>query len=131
MKKYYFLITLLLLALNTMAFSQKRGGRAAADTIKVDSLEYELIIIDPGFESWLATQPHRDFYSNRYYATKNALYVSEWNQRYMTGRKRDLFESYIDYNPNIEYDIDLNYRLYYYFRYFEEKNGMKLINSAR
>jgi hypothetical protein len=132
MKISYQLIFISLLVLQTNAFSQKtKQTNARADTLKVDSLEYELVIIDPGFDSWLATQPPRDFYSNDYYASKNRLYVSEWNQRYMSGRRRDLFESYVDYNPNIDYDIDLNYRLYYYFRYFEEKNGIKLINSAR
>jgi hypothetical protein len=133
MKKSFKLILIFLIAFQIVGYGQKRNTerKEKADTLKVDSLQYELVILDPGFDSWLATQPPRDFYSNDYYASKNRLYVSEWNQRYMTSRRKDLYESYIDYNPNVNYDIDLNYRLYYYFRYFEEMNHVKLINSAR
>lgn len=133
MKKSFKLILIFLVAFQVVGYGQKRNAerKVKADTLKVDSLQYELVILDPGFDSWLATQPPRDFYSNDYYASRNRLYVSEWNQRYMSGINRGLYESFIDYNPNVNYDIDLNYRLYYYFRYFEEMNHVKLINSAR
>ncbi len=41
------------------------------------------------------------------------------------------YDSYIDYNPNIDYGLDLNYKLYYYFRYFEEKHGIRLYPAFR
>jgi hypothetical protein len=130
------LFTLIILAIfQTDGFSQKKRDklRVKADTLAVnDSLEYELIILDPGFDSWLATKPSKAFYSNEYYETRNRLYVSEWNQRYMSNRRNSgIYETYIDYNFNTDYGLDLNYKLYYYFKFFEETNHIRLIPSVR
>ncbi len=133
MKKFVFVILVILVAIRTDGFSQKKKDsyKAKPDTITVDSLEYRLIILDPGFETWLLTKPPKSFYSNDYYIQKNRFYVSEWNQRYMTSNNNGLYENYIDYNPNTDYGIDINYRLYYYFKYFEETNHVKLLNFDR
>ncbi len=40
-------------------------------------------------------------------------------------------DSYIDYRPNIDYGLDLNYKLYYYFKYFEERNNIRLLPGGR
>jgi Family of unknown function (DUF6146) len=132
MKKTVFLMLAFLVAIQTVGFSQKKKQRGGikADTISVDSLEYRLIILDPGFETWLFSKPPESFYSNDYYAQKNRFYVTEWNQRYMSD-KNGLYDNYIDYKPGIDYGIDLNYKLYYYFRYFEEKNNVHLLNFDR
>jgi hypothetical protein len=133
MKKTVFIILVIMAAIHTDGFSQKKTDRfqLKADTLSADSLQYELIVMDPGFDSWLATRPPMDFYSKEYYALRNHLYVSEWNQRYLTSRNRDLYESYIDYDNNTDYGLELNYKLYYYFRYFEETNHIRLINIGR
>ena len=38
------------------------------DTIRIanDSLQYEIIIIEPGFNAWLTTQKPRNYYSLQY-----------------------------------------------------------------
>jgi len=133
MKKTVFIILVILVAIQTDGFSQKKRNREniKADTVSVDSLEYRLIVLDPGFETWLVTRPSKDFYSNEYYAQKNRLYVSEWNLRYMTSNNNGMYENYIDYNPNTDYGIDINYKLYYYFKYFEETNHIKLLDYNR
>ena len=133
MKKSVFIILVILTAIQTDGFSQKKmeRERIKADTLAVDSLEYRLIILDPGFETWLATKPAKEFYSNEYYAQKNRLYVIEWNQRYMNSRYKGLYDTYIDYDLNTDYGLDINYKLYYYFKYFEETNHVKLLNSSR
>jgi len=133
MKKTVFVITIILIVFQTVGFSQKKREREKVkpDTTAVDSLEYKLIVFDPGFESWLATKPSKDFYSKTYYESKNWMYVQEWNHRYHTFNRRGLYETFIDYNPHTDYGIELNYRLYYYFKYFEETNRVRLINSGR
>ncbi len=133
MKKSVFIILILLISLSMEGFSQKRMGvkEIKPDTLSADSLEYRLIIIDPGFDSWLATKPSKEFYSQKYYEQKNYLYVTEWNHRYITGRNNGLYDTYIDYKPGTDYGLDLNYRLFYYFRYFEESNHLRLIGSVR
>jgi hypothetical protein len=62
---------------------------------------------------------------------KNRLYVSEWNYRYTTIKNHGEYDSFIDYDPETDYGLDLNYKLYYYFKYFEEKHGTKLYPSFR
>lgn len=133
MKKAVFLTFLILFAFQTAGLSQKKKERdkVKSDTITVDSLEYKLIILDPGFEAWLVSKPPKEFYTQNYYEQKNHLYVSEWNHRYLTAKDNDLYETYIDYNYNTDYGLDINYKLYYYFRYFEETNHVVLINTGR
>jgi hypothetical protein len=133
MKKTVFIILVILAAIYTDGFSQKKRDRfqVKADTVSADSVQYELIVIDPGFDTWLATKPPRDFYSNEYYHLKNMFYVAEWNDRYLNARNKNLYETYIDYDNNIDYGIDLNYKLYYYFRYFEQTNHVTLIGTGR
>jgi hypothetical protein len=134
MNKTVFIGFIFLLALQVSCFGQKKRDRSDVkpDTVSVDSLEYKLIVLDPGFESWLVTQLPENFYSQQYYETKNRMYVTEWNQRYMSGRRnKGLYDTYIDYDFNTDYGMDLNYRLYYYFRYFEITNHIRLISTSR
>ena len=133
MKKTVFIILVILTAIQTNGFSQKKRERERikADTTSVDSLEYRLIIMDPGFDTWLVTKPAKEFYSNEYYALKNLFYVAEWNLRYLTASNKGLYDTYIDYNFNTDYGLDINYKLYYYFKYFEETNHISLVNTLR
>lgn len=133
MKKINFIMLLIMIGFQTYGFGQEKNHMDIQknDVAAKDTVEYSLLIIDPGFESWLITQPPEEFYSNDYYEMKNQLYVLEWNRRYNTSFNKDLYDNYIDYNSNIEYGIDLNYKLYYYFKYFERTNHINLLNSGR
>ncbi len=53
------------------------------DTIHItnEELEYEIIIIEIGFDSWLVTQPPMGHYGLPYLESKNRLYVLEYNNR--------------------------------------------------
>ena len=133
MKKSAFLIVVILAAMETVGLSQTKSGRENLknDTISVDSVEYQLIIMDPAFDAWLAAKPSKNFYSDNYYIQKNRYYVDEWNLRYTSENSNGLYDNYIDYNPDLNYGLDLNYRLFYYFRYFEETNHVKLLPFSR
>lgn len=121
---------LLLTGLNLSAQRHIAGLKVKADTLKADSIEYKLIVFDPGFDSWLVTKPSMNYYSNDYYRIKNKFYVTEWNYRYSLPLKfGSRYDSRIEYDPAIDYGLELNYRLYYYFLYFEEKNHTKLLDS--
>lgn len=101
-------------------------------TAKEDSMEYDLIITDPGFESWLATQPPAEFYSQQYYENWNQRYVTEWNIRHSNPlRYGGFYETQINYDPNVDYGLELNYKLYNYFRYIEEEYGIVLVPRGR
>lgn len=103
-----------------------------AEEEEKDSVEYELIVLDPKFESWLATQPPATFYSQQYYETWNQQYVTEWNHRHNNPlRYGSFYETHIDYDPHIDYGLELNYRLYSYFRFIEDEYGIVLVPRAR
>ena len=133
MKKAIITGLLLLAFLQTNGYCQKNRNlvQVKPDSVAVDSIKYSLIVLDQGFDSWLAAKPPMNFYSKEYYEVKNRLYVTEWNYRHQNqGIFGDLYESKIDYEPFIEYGLELNYRLYYYFRFFEETNHVKLLNQS-
>jgi hypothetical protein len=101
------------------------------DTIRIanDELQYEVIIIDPGFSSWLVSRAHpRWYYSQSYLENKNRIYVSEWNRRVMQPQlyNPNLYEMTIDYQPNIDYGYEVNYLIYNYMIYFQNTFKQKL-----
>lgn len=106
---------------------------SVGDTIRIanDSLEYAVIIIEPGFESWLVSQPSRNYHSQSYLETKNRFWISEYNSRVNQSHKysRNLYTDRIDYDPNIDYGYEVNYLLYNYFVYFQEKYKQNFIGS--
>ncbi len=111
--------------------------KAGVSSLKVkvvaeDSLEYQLIVSDSKFEAFLAMQPSSEFYSQAYYEGWNQQYVIEWNIRHSNPiRYGGFYETEIHYDLFTDYGMDLNYRLYNYFRFIEKEYGIQLINRAR
>ncbi len=95
------------------------------DTIRIvnEELEYEIIILDIGFDSWLVTQRPMSYYTNETLRVKNLFYVTEWNQRVQQPHRYNpnLYEQIINYDPSIDYGIEVNYPLYQYFQFFQQK----------
>ncbi|MCK5400406.1 MAG: hypothetical protein KAJ28_02130, partial [Flavobacteriaceae bacterium] len=90
---------------------------------------YEIIIIEPGFESWLQGRAKpKGYYSQQFLENRNRLFVSEWNSRVLQPQryKPNLYEMLIDYQPHIDYGYDVNYKLYYYFIYFQIRYKQQL-----
>lgn len=129
MSYYKIIIFFFFLFFTAQSFSQ--SNLTDSSGIIIDSTEYELIIFDPGYELYLISQPPISYYSKNYYKSWNIKYVSEWNNRHILRANTGLFESYIDYNPFVDYDLELEYKLYYYFQFFEEKNNIVLIPRGK
>jgi hypothetical protein len=94
------------------------------DTVRIanDDLEYEIIIIEPGFNSWLISRAQPEgYYSQQFLETRNLQYVNAWNQRVLQPFQYspNLYEMQIDYQPGIDYGYEVNYKLYNYFIYFQ------------
>lgn len=102
----------------------------AGDTIRIanDSLEYEIIIIEPGFNSWLATQPPRGFYTQSTMEISNNFKVTNYNLRVQNPiyYNANLYPFRIDYERNINYGYEVNYMLYNYFLFFEQRYRQSL-----
>jgi len=124
---YLFLIGLIFGSCATKnTFSKKKIAKKEAPVrIANDSLEYEITIIDIGFNSYLATAKPMSYYSIDYLEHKNALYVTLWNDRYRSSFRPNIYENEIDYKPNIHYGLEVNYKLYNYFKFVEKKYGEK------
>src|SRR3989339_1174439 len=107
--------------------ASKSGGLTIKDTLSAqDSLEYELVVFDSAFEYWLETRSfNKSQYSNQYLKNRNRLYADEWDRRYAIVDRR--FDSYLSYDPFANYDFEFSYRLFMYFKYFEEVNRLKIL----
>jgi hypothetical protein len=96
--------------------------------ISNDSIEYGVIIMDPGFESFLVSiAKPKWYYSEQYYKNKNTFYVTQWNIRVQDPFQysASIYEQSIDYDPSIDYGLEVNYKLYNYFKFVEYKYKVK------
>jgi hypothetical protein len=101
------------------------------DTIRIanDSLQYEVVIIDPGFNTWLNSRAlPRNYYSQVFLENKNRIYINEWNNRVLQPMKYNpnLYLMLIDYNQNVNYGYEVNYLIYNYMIYFQNTYKQKL-----
>lgn len=100
------------------------------DTVRIanDSLEYEVIIIDPGFNRWLYSRAKpRGYYTENYMRGRNIQWVNEWNMRVTQSmRYGDMYQMPIDYQSNIKYGYEVNYLLFNYLSYFQIANNQRL-----
>ena len=103
---------------------------AQLDTIRIENeaLEYKIIIIEIGFDPWLRTQKPMTYYTDSYLATRNLFYVSEWNRRvFLPGvYSPHIYNQSIDYEPSLDYGLEVNYMLFMYFEFIQEKYKQKL-----
>lgn len=127
MKNIFFSLLITILVISCQATKNQmvqNNNPKPSDTVKIanEELEYEVIIIDPGFSSWIVgrAQP-RGFHSETFLESRNRIYVAEWNRRAMQPNlyNPNLYEMQIDYNPNIHYGYEVNYLIYNYFIYFQ------------
>lgn len=98
-------------------------------TIANDELEYEIIIIEPGFNFWVQSMARpRGYYSQQFLENRNQIFVVEWNQRVLQPQRfnPNLYELQINYEPNIDYGYEVNYLLYNYFIYFQMTYNQRL-----
>ncbi len=137
MKKCIFILVVLLTIIACSTTSQNIASndtvsnKKGNDTVRIanDSLEYEVIIIDNGFNYWLNSRAlPRNYYSLSYLENKNYQYVMEWNNRVLQPNRYspNLYEMTIDYQPQIHYGYEVNYLIYNYMIYFQNTYKQKL-----
>ncbi|MFV8225933.1 DUF6146 family protein [Christiangramia aquimixticola] len=95
---------------------------AANDTVRIanDSLEYEIIIIEPGFNLFINSYARpRGYHSLSYLENKNKYLVTEYNSRVQQPMRYDpnLYVNEINYDQSVDYGYEVNYLLYNYFVY--------------
>ncbi len=131
---------LILLGLSVAIFScgptkngTDRNSSSENDIVRIanDSLEYEIMIVEPGFNSWLVSQPKQGYYSQAFLENKNRMFVSEYNSRVLNPNRYslNLYSDQINYDPTVNYGQEVNYLLYNYFLYFQDKYKQNFIGS--
>jgi hypothetical protein len=141
MKRSFYILLIVL----TFLFSCKTSKAVLPNTIKTastqsdtvrianDKLEYEVLIIDPGFSSWLVTTAlPRNYYSQSFLESKNRIWVIEWNSRVLQPMRysSNLYEMTINYEPNVDYGYEVNYLIYNYMVYFQNTYKQKLFGHV-
>ena len=101
------------------------------DTIQIanEETEYHIIIIEPGFNTWLKSIARPEgYYSQSFLESRNQILVINWNQRVLQPQRfsTNLYEQQIYYNSSIDYGYEVNYKLYNYFVYFQRKYKQRL-----
>lgn len=115
----------------TSSISQNENHSTASDTVRIanEELEYEIIIIEPGFNSWLVSRAMpRNFHSQTYMESRNQVWVNEYNNRVLQSMRYDpnLYQMQIDYRRGIEYGYEVNYMLFNYLVYFQQTYKQQL-----
>lgn len=132
-----FIIILILIAscksynTNQTINNENANSLVQTDTVSIssDESDYEIIIIEPGFNAWLlGTARPEGYYSQQFLETRNMLMVQTWNQRNLQPMTYDpnLYELRIDYDTHTDYGYEVNYKLYNYFIYFQLKYKQRL-----
>lgn len=102
---------------------------ATQDTIKIanEELEYEILIIEEGFNQYLITQPQMEYYELPFLEGRNKLLVSEYNRRVANPNyPYGLYPQQIFYDPNVNYGKEVNFLLFNYFEFFQQRYNQKL-----
>ena len=135
MKKISLLLTLLTIIITIASCGGTKqdlqdSANDISDTIRIanDSLEYEIIIIEPGFNQWLATQRPRGYYEQFWLENRNIFLVTEYNNRVLNSVQFDgqLYLQQIDYQRDVDYGYEVNYLLWNWFQFFQERYKQKL-----
>jgi hypothetical protein len=128
---FYLLSILLFLACGSYSNITSTNTTIKEDPVVIanKALEYEIIIIDIGFTLYLnSVAKPMNYYSQTYLQSKNRIYVANWNNRARNPQQynNSIYENIIDYEPNVDYGLEVNYKLYWYFKFAEQKYKMKL-----
>ncbi len=123
------IVGLFLYACSSYPVKNSEKSKEKPVIISNDSLEYEVIIIDTGFTQYLNTiAKPKNYYSLNYLENRNNMYVTNWNLRALNPLKfnSSIYGNRIDYSPQIRYGLEVNYKLFNYFQFAQQKYKIRL-----
>jgi hypothetical protein len=132
MKKLIFFLIITTFTLNCASQSTTpEKNSTVLKPEKNEDGEWDLMVIDTQYDYFMnAIARPKSMYTESSLKTSNRILVSEWNSYYMSGRYRNIIESSIDYDPNENYGLNFEYKLYQVFAYVNWKYGLRF-NSLR
>ncbi|WP_277111833.1 DUF6146 family protein [Chryseobacterium taklimakanense] len=128
MKKAFYLLALL--AFFTISCTPQKPNPENQTVMKPeknDDGEWDIDVIDTQYDYFLnAIAKPMSMYTESYLKTRNQFLVNKWNSYYYSGRYRNVIESAIDYDPNENYGLKFEYKLYQVFAYVHWKYGLRM-----
>lgn len=122
--KSYFLFFFLILCGNFSVSAQNVMTKDTSIIHITDNNHLSVTFKNDQFYDWLAKQSPKHKYLSSSLEIENLQYVTEWNKRVGNIEyDANLYTQQIDYKikPRLHYGLDVNYKLYMYFKFFEEK----------
>jgi len=129
-----FTVALFFWACGASPINNNATEKEAPVVIANERLEYEIIIIDIGFTSFLNSMAKPEgYYSQNYLESRNRAWVLEWNNRARNLSQFDanIYENIVDYQSTVDYGYDVNYKLFNYFLFAQQKYKMNLGGGFR
>ena len=130
--KQFIVLALVILAACTAPKNSTKSVvlKSGNDSIQKDSTEYEVIALDPGFESWYAQHNAKATYRSKdYYHNWNVRYVRAWNLKASTFPHAQLFNGQINYDYTEDYPLEIEHKLFMYFQFVEHKLGIPILDG--
>lgn len=128
MKKILFLILMIVSA--TQCTTQNPANASEKSTMKPEKNsdgDWDLEVMDSQYIYFLnAIAKPITMYTESSLKSRNTFLVNEWNNYYMTGKYRNIIESSIDYDPQENYGLKFEYKLYQVFAFVQWKYGLRL-----
>ena len=127
-------LSILIASCSSLNVNNKIKEKEKPVIISNESLEYEIIIIDIGFTLYLNTiAKPMNYYSLKFLENKNTTYVTNWNIRALNPSKYNssIYENVIEYSPQVNYGLEVNYKLFNYFQFAEQKYNIRLDQGSR
>jgi len=134
---YFFLLGLFIYSCGSGRDIKSSPASATAnDTVRIanDSLQYEIIIIEPGFNLFINSLAKPEgYYSQSYLESKNQILVQEYNSRVRTPLRynSNLYIQEINYESFVNYGYNVNYMLYNYFVYLSHEYNQRFSVPTR
>ena len=134
---YFFLLGLFIYSCGSGRNMKNSSDSATAnDTVRIanDSLQYEIIIIEPGFNLFInSLAKPKGYYSQSYLESKNQILVQEYNSRVINPLRynSNLYIQEINYDPFVNYGYEVNYMLYNYFVYLSHEYNQRFSVPTR
>ncbi|MRJ09651.1 hypothetical protein EDL98_00905 [Ornithobacterium rhinotracheale] len=94
-----------------------------------DEGEYDIEVLDPGYDTFLATKAFPEsYFTESYLKQRNLVLVNNWNARHSQPRvyNPNIYEVYIDYNPQINYGLNFEWKLFNFFMFVEWQTGERI-----
>jgi hypothetical protein len=121
-------IKYILIILMAGFFSVSNSLATPPDTLQInnnnqDEQEFELVIFDPYFHSWFSRESlPASHYTQEYLENWNRILVNQWNSDVPGPRRAQcMTDTYINYRSDVDYGMELNHQLFYFFRYIHER----------